>query len=248
MYHDGLGVAQDDTKALQWLRLAAEQGLSYAQYNLGVVYHDGLGVAQDDAEAVRWFRLSAEQGDAEAQNNLGAMYRNGQGVPQDDAEAVRLYRLAAEQGDAEAQNNLGVMYANGQGVPQDDAEAARWYRLAAEQGNAEAKQNHSVLQENSQGVLPDFASGAFFIGALFLTWLVSRGLLALTKNWIGGLLRLASVHAASLALVSLVGGMGMADGGPFVAKQALSTYFLPQIVWLAIDSWRLQKRERRETY
>ena len=103
----GEGVPEDDTEAVRWYRLAAEQGHARAQYNLGaraqynlgVMYANGEGVPEDDAEAVRWYRLAAEQGLARAQL---FMYAKGEGVPEDDAEAVRWWRRAAEQGHASA--------------------------------------------------------------------------------------------------------------------------------------------------
>ena len=64
------GVPEDDVEAVRWYRLAAEQGLALAQYNLGVMYDNGEGVPEDDVEAVRWYRLAAEQGLALAQYNL----------------------------------------------------------------------------------------------------------------------------------------------------------------------------------
>lgn len=48
-YLEGNGVAQDDKKATQWFKKAAEQGDADAQYNLSTFYHDGLG-AEKDAE------------------------------------------------------------------------------------------------------------------------------------------------------------------------------------------------------
>ena len=36
----------------------AEQGIAFAQYNLGVMYANGRGVPQNDAEAVKWYRLA----------------------------------------------------------------------------------------------------------------------------------------------------------------------------------------------
>ena len=35
MYADGTGVPQDDAEAVRWYRLAAAQGLAFAQYSLG---------------------------------------------------------------------------------------------------------------------------------------------------------------------------------------------------------------------
>ena len=73
MYANGEGVPQDDQEAVRWYRLAADQGLAQAQYNLGVMYANGEGVPQDDQEAVRWYRLAADQGLAQAQLNLGQL-------------------------------------------------------------------------------------------------------------------------------------------------------------------------------
>ena len=152
--------AGDDTEAVRWYRLAAEQGNAEAQSNLGVMYGNGQGVGQDDAEAVRWYRLAAEQGHAHAQNNLGFMYRDGRGVGQDYAEAARLYRLAAEQGHVVAQAVLGWMYDNGRGVGRDAAEAVRWYRLGAEQRHADAQNNLGFMYDNGRGVEQDAAEAA----------------------------------------------------------------------------------------
>ena len=70
MYDKGQGVAQDDTEAVRWYRLAVAQGYALAQFGMGVMYAYGQGVAQDDAEAVRWYRLAAAQGYALAQDEL----------------------------------------------------------------------------------------------------------------------------------------------------------------------------------
>ena len=95
------------TKDEVWMRyafrLAAEQGNSEAQYNLGRIYRYGHGVAQDYKEAVKWYQLAAEQGNAEAQYNFGRMYRYGQGVEKNFDEACRLNKLASDQGNVIAQ-------------------------------------------------------------------------------------------------------------------------------------------------
>ena len=117
------------------LLLLANQGVAYAQFQVGYIYFR----RGDDQEAVSWFRKAAEQGDVDAQLWLGVMYANGKGVPEDDQEAASWYYRAAEQGHAEAQFRLGVMYANGKGVPEDDQEAASWYYRAAGQGHAGAQ-------------------------------------------------------------------------------------------------------------
>lgn len=104
---DGLDAYKrgDYELAAKYFRVAAEQGDTAAQYNIGVMYRNGDGVLQDYAEAVKWYRTAAEQGDIEAQNNLGFMYDNGLGVPQDLVFAHMWFNLAAAQGNRMASEN-----------------------------------------------------------------------------------------------------------------------------------------------
>jgi hypothetical protein len=59
MYSHGFGIPQDKAKAVQWYRLAAEQGDAHAQYRLAGHYRLGKGVLQDYVRAHMWFNLSA---------------------------------------------------------------------------------------------------------------------------------------------------------------------------------------------
>jgi hypothetical protein len=88
-------VAQDAEQAVYWYRLAAEQGIAPAQYQLGLRYANGDGVTRDYAEAVKWYRRAAEQGVAFAQFNLGVRYVNGQGVARDPVQAYQWFSVAA---------------------------------------------------------------------------------------------------------------------------------------------------------
>ena len=102
-YKNGLGVAQDQEKAVEWYTKAAEQGHATAQNSLGVCYHCGQGVAQDYGKAMEWWTKAAEQGHANAQYNLGVCYDFSQGVAQDYGKAVKWYTKAAAQADEGAQ-------------------------------------------------------------------------------------------------------------------------------------------------
>jgi TPR repeat protein len=73
MYENGQGIKQDFKEAAKWFRQAADQGDSWAQYNLGVMYLHGQGVKQDPEESIKLFRKAAEQGHANAQHNLNAL-------------------------------------------------------------------------------------------------------------------------------------------------------------------------------
>jgi TPR repeat protein len=51
----------DDSEAGRLYKLAADQGNSDAEANLGVFYENGRGgLAKDDKEAARLFKLSAD--------------------------------------------------------------------------------------------------------------------------------------------------------------------------------------------
>jgi TPR repeat protein len=73
MYANGQGVSQDYAKAMQWLRLAAQQGSGLAQANLGVMYNNGQGVPQDFGKAFMWYVVATTSGFKEADANMSAL-------------------------------------------------------------------------------------------------------------------------------------------------------------------------------
>jgi len=109
MYFNGDGVAQNYAEAMRWYRLAADQGLAWAQYNLGLMHENGRGVVQDYAEGVRWYRLAAEQGLADAQAKLGVMYFNGDGVLQDYVLAHMWFNIASANGNPNGGPNRDIV-------------------------------------------------------------------------------------------------------------------------------------------
>lgn len=48
-----------NTKAIQWLRKAAEAGFPMAQVELGEMYYQGHGVERDAQESIRWLELAS---------------------------------------------------------------------------------------------------------------------------------------------------------------------------------------------
>jgi TPR repeat protein len=102
-------VPEDVAEAAKWYRMAAEQGLASAQFNLGLSYVSGEGVPEDVAEAVKWYRMAAEQGLAEAQSELGARYAEGDGVPEDVVTAYMWLNLASAQGDEDSKSLKDVL-------------------------------------------------------------------------------------------------------------------------------------------
>jgi len=124
---------EDRAEALKWLKWyqeAADQGFSWAQYNLGRMYDEGNGAAQDYAEAVMWYRKAADQGDAYAQCGLGVMYAEGRGIAQDYVQAHMWFILcAAGAKGREQENAVKSRNANAKKMtPQQIAEARRLAR------------------------------------------------------------------------------------------------------------------------
>jgi uncharacterized protein len=93
----GMGVPQDDTVAIRWLRAAAEAGHALAQNNLGARYLTGEGVPQDAVAAYKWFTLAALAGDRKAGKNRDTVA--GQLTPEQLAQAeAAVARLQEKRG------------------------------------------------------------------------------------------------------------------------------------------------------
>jgi TPR repeat protein len=133
IYHQGIGVKQNNTEAADWYRRAAEQGQGDAQNSLGLLL---VADHRDYPGAAQWFAMAARQGNADAQYNLGVIYFSGLGVNYECA--AHWIQLAAQQGHVQGQRDLGKMYERGQGVMPDYVEAYKWLKLAQLKGDEEA--------------------------------------------------------------------------------------------------------------
>ena len=99
-YENGYGVPVMKDLAIKYYTVAAEAGLSDAQFNLGRLYYmignekyrmkgpGGVFVEvvppivpyEEDVLALKWFRAAAEQGDPKAQFGMGELLMGGIGV------------------------------------------------------------------------------------------------------------------------------------------------------------------------
>ena len=154
-YFNGIGVKQNRSEGLKWIREAAEQRLSEAQYKLGMIYESELSIQKDYllTEAANWYRKAAEQDHSEAQFRLGGLYYFGKGVRQDSGEAAKWWFKAAESGNTSAQYNIAGMFHNGTGVQVDHGKAMYWYRKAAEKKHPWAVFYIGEMYRDGQGVV-----------------------------------------------------------------------------------------------
>lgn len=127
LYNNGIGVQQDNARALDHFRTAAEAGDPLAAYKVGCYYAGQFGViSPDEAEALRYKRIAAEAGYVLAQLDVAIIhYRRGE-----HSEAVRWFEAAARQGDSQSLYNLSVMYKDGQGVSPSRPRTYAFFRLA----------------------------------------------------------------------------------------------------------------------
>jgi TPR repeat protein len=145
MSYAGLGMVQDLPQAIQFFRLAAEQGHVRAQSLLGIMYMEGRDTPANAAEARRWLHCAADQGDLEAQFRLGLISGAGtQGAAGDSGESLGWFRRAAEGGHATAQLIMGISCRAGRDIPQDLVEAYKWLILAASREASYENRNTAI--------------------------------------------------------------------------------------------------------
>lgn len=142
--------------ARHWYQLAAEQGHTGAQNNLGLLYQQKTSTFYNPEQAFFWFRKAAEAGNRLGQFNLGESYINGNGIEQDDNRAFFWIRKSAEQDYPKAQALLGYMYKKGRGVNQDYRKALVWLRKSAEHDNTFAQKNLGLMYQHGLGVSQDY--------------------------------------------------------------------------------------------
>jgi TPR repeat protein len=133
---DNILIQPNPKSALDLYRLAAQNNLAEAFYNVGVYYETGTVVDKDPVKAFAFLMKASTAGIAQAMNRLAGLYANGTGVTQDVVAAKGWYERAAEMNYAPAQIALGIIYEQGAGVRQSRSVAAGHYTDAAQQGVA----------------------------------------------------------------------------------------------------------------
>ena len=96
LYANGFGVKQDDAKAAEWYRLAADRGDREAMFALAMFRIGGRGGAKSKEDAAKLLASAAKLGHVAAAYDLALLYIEGQQFPQDFARAAELLRQAVE--------------------------------------------------------------------------------------------------------------------------------------------------------
>ncbi|OGT05857.1 MAG: hypothetical protein A2103_03785 [Gammaproteobacteria bacterium GWF2_41_13] len=140
MYSNGVGVDQDNAKAVRWFVRAADLGNDDAESNLGAMYASGRYFTQNYNMAFYWFNKSAEHGNPQGQAQLATLYDQGLGIPKDKNQALKWYKASAQQGMPDSQATVGVMLAisDNQSLP-TLMEAYAWLNVAIAQNNDDSQ-------------------------------------------------------------------------------------------------------------
>lgn len=95
-------------KAIEWYKMAADQGSDMGQLYLGNLYLQGKGegFARNPFMAAKYFSLAAHQGNPKAQNMLGFLYATARGLKRDRVMALMWFMIAEDLGEPKAPGNV----------------------------------------------------------------------------------------------------------------------------------------------
>ncbi|XP_048459791.1 death ligand signal enhancer isoform X2 [Rhincodon typus] len=152
--------AKDYDMAFSYFMVAANQGYSKAQYNVGVCYELGKGTVKDIKKAALYYSYAAAQGHNMAQFRWAQylLHVKPEKQTRDTQEAVGQLEKAAKSGLKEAQAYLGVFFTK---EPHKDLyQAARYLMMASESGDPASHYNLGICYEKGWGVMMDLRQAA----------------------------------------------------------------------------------------
>jgi TPR repeat protein len=143
MYEQGNGLDKSHEKAIQFLKMSADNGNSSALYDLASLYNDGSGgMSKDVPHACELFEKAANRGNVKAMHNVGYCYQVGSGGKKDDGKAIEYYTKAAEGGSVRSQGNLGILF----GQLGQAEKSYFWLRVAEASGDTEKRSLIDVVK------------------------------------------------------------------------------------------------------
>ena len=92
------GMTADTIKGAYWVGKAAEQNLTAACFNYGILLINGWGVEWNPFKAYDYFLKAASDGMPQAQHLVGILYTDNLIVKKDNLEAYKWIRKASDQG------------------------------------------------------------------------------------------------------------------------------------------------------
>lgn len=172
MYASGLGVSQNQAKAVVYYTLSAAGNETWAQMALGYRYWSGTSVVSNCERALAYYRSVAKRVEGEVTFGGGKSIQRIRlidevenpgsftGVLDDDL--IQYYQFLADKGDVQAQVGLGQLhYQGGRGVDQDHKRALDYFTMAAEAGNGNAMAYLGKMYYEGGPIVPQDNDTAF---------------------------------------------------------------------------------------
>ena len=155
LYEKGIGVSQDDAKAVELWEKAFSLGESGAAYDLGFAYLRGTGVRRDADKALDWFRKGAEYDEGDCALMAGRiLIQTAEGKTCSD-QAVEYLEQAFSLGEAGAATVLGNIYFAGLGTEKSPSRAVRWYKQGSDAGVTDCNERLGQIYDRGLGVEED---------------------------------------------------------------------------------------------
>lgn len=112
IFMQGLAGDINMPEAIRWLDIAANNGHTAAQRELGKSYMSASrSIPRDIDVALKWLKVAARKGDAEAEFSIGIIFLGSKNRQPDQASALHWFKKAAAKGNSGAMNNLAWIYA-----------------------------------------------------------------------------------------------------------------------------------------
>jgi TPR repeat protein len=148
LYQYGYGIRKIASRAIEFYKLAAEQGNVDAAYNLWYIYHQHYDWKWNYREAFKWYSIAANGGSICAQNGLALLYLKGLGTDINYQKAIHWYTEAARSRNINTMVSLASIYRKGDIVGQDYTKVLEWYKKAIKEESTVAQNSLESFYNN----------------------------------------------------------------------------------------------------
>lgn len=148
--------------AIDWWKLAAENGQPRGYTNIGLLYmHNTIpgggseygDIPYDPETALEYYQMASDLGDFKAPRYIGLCYQDGIGVAADEQKAFENFLLASERGDSTASVYCADYLLEGKGVEQDaDRAIAMYQEMVDTNGHDITKCAYALAKIYEEGV------------------------------------------------------------------------------------------------
>ncbi len=136
-----------------YYQMAAEQGLSAANYELGECYYLGNGVEEDEPHAFEYYQIATVSGEVIKIGQHAEQFTDEFMKKDDPIKQAKWTMLAAKMGRRRSMLELGKLYQDGTGIKKDIKKAFSWFQKSADAGLNDAYFELSECYRLGKGVV-----------------------------------------------------------------------------------------------